>query len=50
MVAPRPVEVIKGACLMLLRRTPLDQVGLLDGRYFMYTEEMDLCYRLAQAG
>lgn len=46
---PRPVEVIKGACL-LLRRAALDQVGLLDDQYFMYTEEVDLCYRLAQAG
>ena len=46
--APRPVEVIKGACF-LLRRTALDQVGLLDEGYFMYTEEMDLCYRLLQA-
>jgi GT2 family glycosyltransferase len=46
---PHPVEVIKGACL-LLRREALKQVGLLDGRYFMYTEEMDLCYRLLQAG
>ncbi len=45
----RPVEVIKGACL-LLRRAALDQVGLLDDRYFMYTEEVDLCYRLARAG
>ena len=46
--APRPVEVIKGACF-LLRRAALDQVGLLDEGYFMYTEEMDLCYRLLQA-
>lgn len=46
---PRQVEVIKGACLML-RRAALDQVGLLDDGYFMYTEEVDLCYRLAQAG
>jgi N-acetylglucosaminyl-diphospho-decaprenol L-rhamnosyltransferase len=46
---PRRVEVIKGACL-LLRRAALNQVGLLDERYFMYTEEMDLCYRLSQAG
>jgi N-acetylglucosaminyl-diphospho-decaprenol L-rhamnosyltransferase len=46
---PRTVEVIKGACL-LLRRTALEQVGELDERYFMYSEEMDLCYRLAQAG
>lgn len=46
---PQPVEVIKGACL-LLRREALDQVGLLDESYFMYTEEVDLCYRLAEAG
>ena len=46
---PREVEVIKGACLML-RREGLDQVGLMDERYFMYTEEMDLCYRLRRAG
>jgi GT2 family glycosyltransferase len=46
---PRRVEVIKGACL-LLRRTALDQVGTLDEQYFMYTEEVDLCHRFAQAG
>jgi len=49
MQQPRRVEVIKGACL-LLRRQALEQVGLLDERYFLYTEEMDLCYRLLQAG
>jgi GT2 family glycosyltransferase len=48
-VTPRPVEVIKGACV-LLRRSALDAVGPLDERYFMYTEEVDLCYRLAEAG
>ena len=46
---PRRVEVIKGACL-LLRRKSLDQVGLLDERYHMYTEEVDLCYRLDSEG
>jgi len=46
---PRRVEVIKGACL-LVRREALDQVGPLDDSYFMYTEEVDLCHRLAQAG
>ena len=44
-----PVEVIKGACLVL-RQEALAEVGLLDERYFMYTEEMDLCARLLQAG
>ncbi len=47
--APRPVEVIQGACL-LLRRSALGQQGLLDEGYFMYTEEVDLCLRLRRAG
>jgi GT2 family glycosyltransferase len=46
---PRRVETIKGACLVL-RHAALDGVGPLDDGYFMYTEEVDLCYRLAQAG
>jgi GT2 family glycosyltransferase len=47
--APRQVEAIKGACL-ILRRAALDQIGLLDEGYFLYSEEVDVCYRLAQAG
>ncbi len=43
-----PVEVIQGACLVI-RKIALDQVGLLDSDYFMYTEEVDLCHRLAKA-
>jgi GT2 family glycosyltransferase len=46
---PRRVEVIKGACL-LVRRAALDRIGLLDEQYFMYTEEVDLCYRLLNDG
>jgi GT2 family glycosyltransferase len=46
---PRQVDVLKGACL-LLRREALDEIGLLDDSYFMYTEEVDLCYRLAESG
>jgi N-acetylglucosaminyl-diphospho-decaprenol L-rhamnosyltransferase len=46
---PRQVESMMGACL-LLRRSALDEVGLLDQNYFMYTEEIDLCYRLLEAG
>lgn len=47
--AARSVDVLLGACL-LLRRRALDQVGLLDESFFMYSEEVDLCYRLHQAG
>jgi GT2 family glycosyltransferase len=43
------VDAIQGACLMLRRET-LDQTGLLDPSYFMYTEEVDLCYRIKKAG
>jgi hypothetical protein len=38
-----------GACL-LLRKGVLDQVGLLDEDYFIYSEEVDLCYRIQRAG
>jgi GT2 family glycosyltransferase len=48
-VAPREVDIVQGACL-ILRKTTLDQVGLLDEDYFIYTEEVDLCYRIRQAG
>lgn len=45
----RPVEVLKGAC-MLLRRPIFEQIGLLNTTYFMYSEEVDLCYRVRRAG
>jgi GT2 family glycosyltransferase len=45
----RQVEVLLGAC-MLLRRTALEQIGLMDEGYFMYSEEVDYCRRLRDAG
>jgi GT2 family glycosyltransferase len=45
----RQVGVLKGACIILSRRA-LDEVGLMDEEYFMYTEEVDLCYRLHKQG
>lgn len=46
---PREVDVVQGAAL-ILRRTALDQIGLMDDTYFMYSEEVDLCYRLQKSG
>lgn len=43
------VDWLVGACLML-RREALDQVGLLDEGFFMYSEELDWCYRAKKAG
>jgi hypothetical protein len=40
---------VSGAC-MLLRRAALDQVGPMTEDYFMYGEEVDLCWRMWRAG
>jgi GT2 family glycosyltransferase len=45
----RSVDWIGSACLML-RRTALEIVGLLDEEYFIYGDEADLQYRLKKAG
>ena len=43
------VEVISGACLMI-RRHIYDKLGGLSSEYFMYAEDVDLCYRAKQLG
>ena len=43
------VEVLAGA-FMLLRKSALDKVGLLDEDYFMYGEDIDISYRLLKGG
>jgi GT2 family glycosyltransferase len=44
-----PVDAVNGA-FMLLRRSALGEVGLFDEGFWMYMEDLDLCYRLKQAG
>ena len=46
---PRDVEWLTGACLMV-RRAALDAAGGLSERWFMYTEDVELCWRLHSAG
>jgi GT2 family glycosyltransferase len=44
------VDWLNGACT-LFRREMLDQVGLYDAEnFFMYSEELDLCRRVKEAG
>lgn len=46
---PRPVDFVTG-CAMLVRRTVLEQAGLLDERFFAYYEEAEWCVRASRAG
>jgi GT2 family glycosyltransferase len=46
---PRGVDWLMGAAL-LLRRGALDEVGLFDEAFFLYSEEIDLCLRLLRHG
>lgn len=43
------IEIISGA-FMFIRRSLLDEVGLLDETFFMYGEDIDLSYRLLLTG
>jgi N-acetylglucosaminyl-diphospho-decaprenol L-rhamnosyltransferase len=46
---PRPVEAISGACMMC-RKEVVQRVGGFSADYFMYSEDMDLCLKIAQSG
>ncbi len=43
----REVDCISGSCMMI-RKDILDKIGLLDEKFFMYGEDVDLCYRIKQ--
>jgi GT2 family glycosyltransferase len=43
------IDVMSGA-FMLIRKTVLDKIGFLDETFFMYGEDIDLSYRIKQAG
>mgnify|MGYP000380341556 CR=1 FL=1 len=43
------VDSVSGS-FMFIRRSTLDQIGGLDEKFFMYGEDLDLCYRIKKAG
>lgn len=47
--SPQPVDWITGAFL-LFRREHFDRVGGMDDRFYLYYEDVDLCYRFKEAG
>lgn len=46
---PTEVDWVSGAC-MIVRRRALEEIGLIDERFFMYFEDADLCRRAREAG
>ena len=45
----REVDFVVGA-VMLVRRQMLDEIGGFDASFFMFNEEVDLCYRARKSG
>ena len=43
------IDVMSGA-FMLIRKSVLDTIGMLDETFFMYGEDIDLSYRIKKAG
>lgn len=46
---PSKVEAISGACMML-KREVFGAIGMFSEDYFMYAEDVDLCYKAVRAG
>lgn len=46
---PRVVDAVMGAAF-IVRRAVIDEIGLLDDAYFMFSEEVDWCVRIRRAG
>jgi GT2 family glycosyltransferase len=44
-----PVDCLVGA-FMFVRRSTIDEVGMMDEEFFMYGEDIDWCYRIKQTG
>lgn len=43
------IDIVAG-CFMMISREVVDKVGMMDDRFFMYSEESEWCWRVRQAG
>jgi N-acetylglucosaminyl-diphospho-decaprenol L-rhamnosyltransferase len=46
---PNKVDTVSGACLMI-KREPFQDLGMFSTDYFMYSEDIDLCFKVWKAG
>lgn len=46
---PYDVDVVSG-CAFMFRREALEKMALFDDRYFLYWEDVDMCFRVREAG
>ncbi len=47
--SPAPVQAVSGACI-LISRARYDAIGGFSEHYFMYGEDLDLCYKVHRSG
>jgi len=47
--SPRVIDILKGVCIML-RREIVQNLGLFDEQFFVFSEDFDLCVRIRKAG
>jgi GT2 family glycosyltransferase len=46
---PLDVDVLAGSCIMV-KRSVFEQIGRFNEEFFMYVEDVDLCYMIKKAG
>jgi len=45
---PLKVDWVSGSCMIIRRKALVEDTGVLDENYFMYVEDLDICYRMWQ--
>lgn len=45
---PLKVDWVSGSCMIIRKKALVEDTGVLDENYFMYVEDLDICYRMWQ--